>query len=195
MHASAVVMAHGSAIAFLGDSGRGKSTLASSFYQAGFGLVTDDSMLLKLQDGQVFCLAAYPSLRLWPESVDRLFPDSADFKAVAHYSNKQQMMLLNAKRVQSELVPLKAIFVLGDPATASGTEAIGIERISGAASTMALVEAAFVLDVDSSSAVKKNFQRAARIAQSGLPFYQLGYPRHFDLLPRVRARVLEQVPV
>jgi len=195
MHASAVVMANGSAIAFLGDSGRGKSTLASSFYQAGFRLVTDDSMLLKLQDGKVFCLAAYPSLRLWPESVDRLFPDAADFKEVAHYSNKQQMMLLNAKRVQSEPVPLQAIFVLDDPATASGAEAIGIERISGAASTMALVEAAFVLDVDSSSAVKMNFQRAAGIAQSGLPFYRLGYPRRFDLLPGVRARVLEQVPV
>jgi hypothetical protein len=105
------------------------------------------------------------------------------------------MMLLNAKRVQSESAPLKAIFVLDDPATASGTEAIGIERISGAASTMALVEAAFVLDVDSSSAVKKNFQRSAGIAQAGLPFYRLGYPRRFDLLPRVRARVLAQVPV
>jgi uncharacterized Zn-binding protein involved in type VI secretion len=195
MHASAVVMADGNAIAFLGDSGKGKSTLASSFYQAGFGLVTDDSMLLELHDGQVYCLANYPSLRLWPESAERLFPDSADFEAVAHYSNKQQMMLLNAKRVHSEPVPLKAVFVLDDPATASANEEVEIGRISGAAATMALVEAAFVLDVDSRSVVKENFQRVTRIAQSGVPFFRLGYPRRFNLLPRVRASVLEQVPV
>ena len=195
MHASAVVMADGSAIAFLGDSGKGKSTLASSCYQAGFGLVADDSMLLKLRDGQIFCVAAYPSLRLWPESAERLFPDSADFKAVAHYSNKQQMMLLNAKRVHPEPVPLKAIFVLDEPVPSSVSDEVEVVRISGAAATMALVEAAFVLDVDSRSVVKQNFHRVARIAQSGLPFFRLRYPRRFDLLPKVRKRILEQVPV
>jgi hypothetical protein len=195
MHASAVVMADGNAIAFLGDSGKGKSTLASSFYQAGFGLVTDDSMLLELRDGQVFCLAAYASLRLWPESADRLFPDSADFKAVAHYSNKQQMMLLNAKRVHSKPVPLKAVFVLDDPAMASGDREVEIGRISGAAAAMAMVEAAFVLDLDRRSVVKESFRRVTGIAQSGVPFFRLGYPRRFDLLSRVRASILEQVPV
>ena len=74
-HASAVVTPNGHAIAFLGDSGRGKSTLASSFYQSGYGLVTDDTLLLELRDDQVYCLAAYPSLRLWPEAAAHLFSE------------------------------------------------------------------------------------------------------------------------
>lgn len=67
--------------------------------------------------------------------------------------------------------------------------------MGGAAATMALVEAAFVLDVDSRPVVKDNFHQVARIAQSGLPFFHLGYPRRFDLLPRVRKSILEQVPI
>src|SRR5580704_10701688 len=46
LHATAVVF-EGQAVAFLGDCGFGKSTLAAAFLQAGHRLLTDDLMLLQ----------------------------------------------------------------------------------------------------------------------------------------------------
>lgn len=46
LHATTVIV-DGEAIALLGDSGYGKSTLAAAFLQAGHGLLTDDLLLLR----------------------------------------------------------------------------------------------------------------------------------------------------
>lgn len=60
LHASAVDVA-GSAIAFMGESGRGKSTLAAFFCKEGARLVTDDCLLLR---GEA-AVASYPAVRIW----------------------------------------------------------------------------------------------------------------------------------
>ncbi len=49
LHAGGVTSDHG-AIVFLGESGLGKSTLCSSFNQAGFALLSDDFLLLSAQE-------------------------------------------------------------------------------------------------------------------------------------------------
>ena len=53
----AAIEHEGQAIAFLGESGFGKSTLAGSFIAAGGRLLTDDLLLLRPSDGK---LIAYP---------------------------------------------------------------------------------------------------------------------------------------
>ncbi len=53
LHASAVVTPEG-AIAFLGETGRGKSTLTASFAQRGFSVLTDDCLLLEERKGQPY---------------------------------------------------------------------------------------------------------------------------------------------
>ena len=112
---------------------------------------------------------------------------------MTHYSNKQQLMLANAKRVYSEPLPLSAIFVLNDAAVALTGEGVAIEPLSGAMAAMAMVEAAFELDVDSRAAVQESFKKVTSIAQSAVPIFSLSYPRRFSLLPRVQASILEQV--
>ncbi len=65
LHATAVVV-DGSAVAFLGDCGDGKSTLGAALVARGFPLLTDDVLALKF-DGNRFLACAGPArLKLFP---------------------------------------------------------------------------------------------------------------------------------
>ena len=66
-HASAVVTRSG-AIAFLGASGRGKSTLAAAFAAAGGTLLTDDGLLLDETGGAFRVVPGHASIRLRGDS-------------------------------------------------------------------------------------------------------------------------------
>jgi hypothetical protein len=70
LHASAV--AHeGKCFAFLGDSGTGKSTLASMLSQRGFPIVSDDVLIVSAphaETGVAVTAPGIPVLKLWPES-------------------------------------------------------------------------------------------------------------------------------
>ncbi len=60
---------------FLGESGRGKSTLAASFATSYFRFLTDDGQRLKptSSDGNTYrALPSHPSIRLWADSQQAL---------------------------------------------------------------------------------------------------------------------------
>ena len=193
LHASGAVLPGGRAVALVGDSGRGKSTLAASLFQSGWPLLADDCLQLDLIDGDVHALGAYPSLRLWPESAHALFRESPGFEEVAHYSTKRQLQLTDANGDHRGAAALAAIFLLNNPEQGRDGDDVRIEAIGGADAAMAMIEAAFVLDVVSREAVSAQFRQVARIAQSGVPLNRLSYPRRFDRLPRVRSAILAQV--
>ena len=71
LHGSAVD-ADGAAIAFVGDSGRGKSTLAASLSTSGWPFLTDDSLILEPDHEGYFARPTHPSLRLWSDSARAL---------------------------------------------------------------------------------------------------------------------------
>ena len=64
-HASAAVRA-GSAVALLGESGRGKSTLAEHLRRVGWIRLADDVLPLDVSSGRVRGLADFPQLKLRP---------------------------------------------------------------------------------------------------------------------------------
>ncbi|MBK9199490.1 HPr kinase/phosphorylase [Candidatus Skiveiella danica] len=76
LHGSAVDIG-GQGVAFLGESGRGKSTLAASFASEGTRFLTDDGLLLEWVDGRCMILPSHPSIRLWKDSQDALISNSA----------------------------------------------------------------------------------------------------------------------
>jgi ABC-type multidrug transport system fused ATPase/permease subunit len=69
LHASAVRLENGRSLAFLGNSGFGKSTLASSFHRNGAQLISDDSILLRPGDDGVTVIGGFPGIRLFPDSM------------------------------------------------------------------------------------------------------------------------------
>ncbi|MDQ6838183.1 MAG: hypothetical protein M3137_07615 [Actinomycetota bacterium] len=73
LHASAVELA-GGALAFVGVSGQGKTTMATAFCAAGAGLVADDLLPIEVDgersggDDRVWCRATAHELRLRPKA-------------------------------------------------------------------------------------------------------------------------------
>lgn len=72
LHAS-VVAADGTAFALVGNARAGKSTTAAAFAQLRYPVMSDDIAVLCEIDGRFHVQPAYPQLRLWPDSVERLF--------------------------------------------------------------------------------------------------------------------------
>lgn len=62
LHASAVVV-DGRAIAFLGDSGMGKSWVSTAMLLAGFSLLSDDILPVETKAETIRCRAGYPQIK------------------------------------------------------------------------------------------------------------------------------------
>jgi hypothetical protein len=188
MHASAVVLSNGLAVAFLGNSGLGKSTLAASFHRSGARLVTDDCLLLEKRGSSLVGIPAYPSLRLWPDSMAALLTGTGRYLPVAHDTGKFRMTVDSGQAGKGP-VPLSALFILGESSDAPANDAVQYEPVRGNTVMMAMIESAFVLDLVSREVVRRNFEVVGEVAQAGLPVYTLNYSRRYALLPKVRAIV------
>lgn len=69
LHASAVVTPAGT-VAFLGGKGRGKSTMAAAFIQRGAALLTDDMLLLRMQEGAVYGVPGPAIMKVWKPTAE-----------------------------------------------------------------------------------------------------------------------------
>ena len=109
-------------VLLLGRSGGGKSTLVTSFQQGGYRLMGDDAVIVSGGDGLPMAKAIYPSLRLFPDSIQALSLESRALQAMAHYSSKQRIDV--AGEQVAGPMPVQAIFVLGSDAP------IAVHRLS-----------------------------------------------------------------
>lgn len=178
LHASAVSVA-GGALAFVGMSGWGKSTLAAHSAVRGATLLSDDCLLLDEQPDQWRCVPSYGSVRLWADSVAQL-GIAAGVSTVAHYSSKQRWDL--ATRTSSAAVPLRRLFFLTPP-TQTPT-AIEIVPLTPRDAYIELMSYAFTLDPLDQPRMAAQCAQLARLAGSTL-CYRLGYPRAYAQLPAV----------
>jgi hypothetical protein len=191
VHASSVELPGGTIVGFLGKSGSGKSTLASSFFASGARMVSDDCLMLELQNNMVYAVPPYAGLRLWEDSRERFFPKEAGFETMALYTSKQQMILPDGGEdtVVSSL-PLKALFLLDRAEEPLVADNINIEpESSGSFAAAVLIESVFALDLSSGAEVQRNFQHVGEIFSGSLQIFRLSYPRDYGLLPRVREAI------
>lgn len=110
MHGSAVVIDN-KAYAFIGDSGNGKSTLASAFLQRGFQLLSDDVIAVSLGDGNVpYVTPAYPQQKLWQESLDFFGMEADQFRPVFDRETKYAIPVRS--QFSTDILPLAGVFEL-----------------------------------------------------------------------------------
>ena len=191
LHASAVrIDEYG--VAFLGESGWGKSTIASSLAQAGYSLMTDDCLLLKLDAGRVIGVPGYAGSRLWADSFEAVVNGQGAVESVAHYSSKKRL-ILHDDDVKNSDVQMRAIFVLGSPDESTGQSDIVVEPLSGTQALMEPLKHSFHLDITDLQRVGEQFAAMGNVAKSGLSFYRLTYPRDHSMLPAVRNALRETV--
>jgi hypothetical protein len=112
LHASGVLVDQ-YALAITGASGAGKSTLAASFAAAGYPILTDDVLPLKIIDGQIHTQSGYSRLRLFPNSFKNQ-PDLPDeLPLLAPGWDKCFLDLASQDyQLHRDCAPLKIIYVV-----------------------------------------------------------------------------------
>ena len=186
LHAGAV-RADTETVAFIGETGRGKSTLTASFDLAGQSALSDDGLAITCADQRVLAAPTYPSLRLWPDALEGVFESRPKVAPMAHYSTKRRVVRDAGTSSPQEPTPLKALYVLGEPAVAG--DDVSIEPLSEREAVMAIIGNTFQLDPSDKTRASRLFEQAAQVAQR-LPAFELSYPREFARLAEVRAAVL-----
>jgi hypothetical protein len=196
LHASSVFLPDGSVVAFLGPSGWGKSTLAGAFHQRGFKAYSDDCLLVEKRgdDAILAGLTAYPSLRLWSDSRENVFPRTGGFSQVASYTDKQQQFLtVDYSETPAMFVPISALFILGESLASPQDASVQIKLAGGTTATMALIESLFALDVRDKNRVLRNLSWAADLASSELPISVVNFPRKFERLDIVVGAIIKSI--
>jgi len=108
LHASAVEI-DGAGVAFSGDSGRGKSTLAASFATSGSRFLTDDGLQLNWLDGQCWIAPSHPSVRLFEDSQEALIHRAVDLAPALDYTSKVRLLAGEAVAFCDRPQPLKRV--------------------------------------------------------------------------------------
>lgn len=188
LHASAVRFGERSVL-FLGETGAGKSTLATSLHQAGHHLLGDDAVIVTREPGGYCAQAVYPSLRLYPAAIERLIGNGASTTPMADYSDKQHVRLATLPSVAAPPLPLAAIFFLANK-TASEAAATSVcaRPLPSTMACIKLVEQSFTLDPQDPACAARRLAALSALALA-LPAFTLSYPRDFACLGEVHAAI------
>lgn len=184
-HASAVEVS-GGAVAFIGASGRGKSTLAAALAVAGCRVLTDDGLVLQQTAGCVEVLPSHPSIRLWEDSQEALVDAQAPRAPALEFTTKARFLAGGDFSFCDQPRVLTRAYFLGE-----GTaEQVRIEAMTATEALAGWMSHVFLLDVEDRSILASQFHQVSQLARSPVHF-RLDYPRRFDDLAALREAVLE----
>lgn len=185
LHGSAVAIGD-KAIAFVGPSRRGKTTLAGAFAKSGHAFLTEDVIQIESTGGQFLLVPQAPQLRLHSDSAAFLLDCDEDMLAGSDGKSVVEASAVLAFR--KETLPLQAIFLLG-PGKSAAPEVTPVSRLEGISQ---LLQQSFVLDVEDRAGLAAHFQRLSDLARA-VPCYDLDYQRAYSQLPEVIALVIGQL--
>jgi hypothetical protein len=187
LHASTVQFGDRVAL-FLGETGAGKSTLATSLHQVGHKLLGDDAVIVTRGAEGYLAQPVYPSLRLYPEAIARLLGGAAATSPMADYSDKQHVHLPALAETAGAPIELAAMFFLSGSKDAPDPAAM---RLENTWACIKLVEQSFSLDPRDRRCAARRLQALSQLALA-VPAYQLSYPHDFARLDEVHA-VIEAI--
>ncbi|MEO0907563.1 MAG: hypothetical protein AAFY07_08530 [Pseudomonadota bacterium] len=188
LHGSAVRIAQdadgeAAAIAFLGLSRGGKTTLAGSFAKAGHAFMTEDVIDLSCNEGVYWLEPKRSKLRLFIDSAQHLLGEEARFEDA---DRKQDVNAGASLPFFDSPVPLRQIYVLGADHKAD----LSIRSLSLQEALTALMPHAFILDVEDKPRLRAHFSRIADLSRD-IGCYALDYRREYAELPGVHRAILD----
>lgn len=185
LHGSAVEVGD-RAVAFIGASGKGKSTLAASFASSGFRFLTDDGLVVEALDGEYQVMPSHPSIRLWEDSQQALIDGGVRKAAPVQFTPKMRFLAGDGIVFCDRARRLRRVYFLGEGVSQEPV----FERVNPSEALMGLVKNSFLLETERHEWLAAHFDGLSRLA--GWPiFYRLDYPRRFEDLARVRQAIVE----
>jgi hypothetical protein len=186
LHASAVVV-DGRAVAFVGPTGAGKSSLAAGFVALRQArLLCDDYLRLREADGGYLADASYPGLRLWQDSAAFFADDAERLPQVASYTDKRRWAVSTA---DSDDAALAAIVLLGADPGADGPTCRA-ERVGGRDVFAELFQQTFRAPRASRRELADDMEAVVRLA-GAVPVVLVEYRRTYDALAEVAAAIAD----
>lgn len=193
LHSTSVVI-NGTAVAFLGNCGYGKSSLGAAFLQEGCPLLTDDLLVLKERDGQFIAYPGPSRIKLFPEVARSVLGNRVKGTPMNSDTSKLVIPLGPDEMVSpGGTFPLKAIYVLTPPAKSQGAR-ITIAPLSPQNAFVALIKNTFNAVIVDPERLKRQFTLASRLA-ARVHVKSLSYPRAFQHLPAVREAVRSDLTI
>jgi hypothetical protein len=137
-HAGAIETEAG-AIAFMGSSRRGKSTLSASFATAGFRFLTDDALLIEADERGYIVHPSHASIRLWADSQQAIVSTGANVAPAVQYTPKARLLSGEGLVYCPEPRSLRRVYFLGDGSATRVT----FQRLSASEAMISLVKNSF----------------------------------------------------
>jgi len=172
LHATAVVV-DGGAFAFLGRSGRGKSTLAASFVKAGYRVLTDDLLRLQDIDGVLCGHPGPPRIKVFEEIAHKILPEQSAVSRLNPDSGKL-ILALGPRQYCATAVRLLGFFAIAE-STACERD-VDLAALTPAESMLELVHSTFNSRLRGSDRMTRQFL-AAKEWCTRVPVQRLAYPR------------------
>jgi hypothetical protein len=184
LHASAVVV-DGTAIAFLGSKGFGKSTLAAYMHAHGHSLISDDIVPVTMNRGRAMTAPGYPRIKLYPDSVKAVGSDPATLPFIHRLIDKHSYKC--QEDFYSEPVDLSAIYILAEDSE------IGISRLGPMQSFIEIAKYTHANRYLKESNTRKHHFEQCQNLISAVPVFSLKRPHRFEHIDEVRRVLVEHV--
>lgn len=180
LHATATVVG-GEAVAFLGDSGYGKSTLGAAFLKAGYPIFTDDLLVVDEDEGGFQAFPGPPRIKLLPGTARRLLGERARGQPMNPRTRKL-ILPLAGNAAWREPVRLRALYVLRAPGRRS--DRVSISRLPARRACRELIRNTFNPVIVDGDRLARQLDLAARLV-ARVPVMTLSCPRGLGRLSEV----------
>ena len=188
LHATAVIV-DGEALALLGPSGYGKSTLAAAFLSAGYPVLTDDLLVLMETPKGMMVPPGLPRIKLFPETAARLLPFPVAGEPMNPLTNKL-VIPLSEPHFWPAPAPLRAVYRLSDPGAARPASKVRIARMPVKTAFIQLLAGTFNTRLLEPTRLKRHFEGASRLLTK-ISVRSLSFQHNFEDVPAVRDAIFK----
>lgn len=185
LHAAGAVGPSGRAHLFLGDTGAGKSTLATALATRGWPLLDDDGIRVTGSDGALVAVPGTPNVRLLPDAASVVLPAAPPGLPLSHDSPKRRFDADGRQLcLAAEPAPIAGVYLLQRPGTAS------MQRLDLADALAAIAAHGFHFAAEPTEITRQVFERASALA-AATPVWRLLHPEGLENLDATVALVTE----
>lgn len=181
LHASAVELG-GAAVAFAGDSGVGKSTVALALHLRGHRLLADDIAALEPRGTHTLLLPGHASVRLWPESL-RSFGRDLSLHQRLHSETDKRLVVIGADEQVGEAPKLRRVYLL------RRAERLQVEEFEGLPKALALLRHVYYPELTAGTRGPSALLQACVEAAASVRVFGLGRPDDLEALPELVERI------
>lgn len=188
---STVVVVDCEAIAFLGNSGFGKSTLAAAFIHSGYRVLTDDLLVIKKTDRGLMAQPGPARLKLFPEPAEALLAGHSLGVAMNPYTHKL-VYALDSDLVVSNATPIKSCYLLEAPGTVVQGKELIMRDLSFREACIGLITNSYNTTISDPDRYARQFDFVTDLATK-LVVKSLSYPRDLSKILQVVDGVVRDV--